>query len=42
MGAVVRARKKGRISNDCAAALETDLRDAKDRAIRLLASLALR
>jgi hypothetical protein len=42
MGAVVRARKKGRISNDCAAALEAELHDAKDRAARLLASLARR
>ena len=42
MGAVGRARKKGRISNDCAVALQTELHDAKDRAARLLASLARR
>lgn len=39
MSVVARARKKGRISNDCATALRAELRDAKDRAARLLKSL---
>jgi hypothetical protein len=39
MGVVARARKKRRISNDCAAALLTEVHDAKQRAARVLASL---
>jgi Beta-propeller repeat len=40
LGAVAKARKKGRISNDCAAALQAELRDTKDRAARMLVSLS--
>ena len=36
---VSRARKKGKISRDCAGALKAELNDAKDRTERLLATL---
>lgn len=37
---VARARRTGRISRDCATALRAELRDAKDRALRLLRGFA--
>jgi hypothetical protein len=36
MGAVTRLRRKGRLSAPCADALAADLRDARDRAARML------
>jgi hypothetical protein len=36
MGVVTRLRRKGRLSAPCADALAVDLRDARDRAARLL------
>jgi hypothetical protein len=36
MGVVTRLRRKGRLSASCADALAADLRDAHDRAGRLL------
>lgn len=36
---LAKARRKGRVSNDCATALDADLRDTHDRAARLLRSL---
>ena len=38
MKVVTRGRKKGSVSRECAGALATELRDARDRAARLLAA----
>ena len=42
IAAVSKARKKHKLSSDCASALKAELRDAKERAARLLATLGSR